>query len=167
MKHLRLAVLLACTYCLSASPVSAQDAPAFKTEAQQATQQLAAAVSLDDARLLPVRRLTQARLAQEAEMRQLYANDPAMLQLKLRNISQEYTTQLSTMLTAAQRQRYLATPAGALPVAVAPLLMPVPAPVATPRKDVVARTVTTSGRRPTAARSQKPTAAMGRRAAGH
>lgn len=129
MKKFYLACLL--IFCLQATTARAQDAAAYKTEALTATQQLAALVTLDDARLLPVRRLTQTRLAQEAEMRQLYANDPAMLQNKLRVIGQEYTTQLGTILTAAQYQRYLAAAAGTLPAAVAAVPLPAPE-VATP-----------------------------------
>ena len=123
MKKLLLVIVFALG-CQLAGTAQAAPPTDFKTEALAATQQLAAVVILDDARLLPVRRLTQARLAQEEEMRQLYANDPAMLQNKLRVIGQEYTAQLSSLLSAAQYQRYLAAAPGMLPAMVAPTLLP-------------------------------------------
>ncbi|AHJ99026.1 hypothetical protein [Hymenobacter swuensis] len=104
-----LCTLLLGTFCLfvfSATAQAQEASPAFKAEALTATRQLAAFIALDDARQLPVRRLTQLRLTQEAEARQLYANDPDMLQKKLTAIGQDYTQQLGTVLTAAQYQRY-------------------------------------------------------------
>lgn len=123
MKKLLLVIILALG-CQLTSTAQADPSTDFKTEALAATRQLAAVVVLDDARLLPVRRLTQARLAQEAGMQLLYANDPAMLRNKLQAIGQEYTAQLSSLLTAAQYQRYLAAAPGALPVTVAPMRLP-------------------------------------------
>jgi hypothetical protein len=127
MKHLYL-VLLAGFSLLSAE-ASAQEAPvAFRSEAATATRQLAAFISLDDARQLPVRRLTQQRMTQEAEARQQYTNDPDMLQKKLTAIGQEYTAQLQQVLTPAQYQRYVAAGSGLLPASVAAVVVPLPAP---------------------------------------
>ena len=130
MKHLYTTLLVA--FCLSASArAQAQESsPALKTEAVAATRQLAALISLDDARQLPVRRLTQVRLTQEADARQTYSNDPDMLQKKLLAIGQEYTQQLGQLLTPAQYQRYLAAAPGALPATVAAVPLPAPAPAA-------------------------------------
>lgn len=117
------------TFCLLvlSVPAQAQEAsPAFKAEALTATRQLAAFIALDDARQLPVRRLTQLRLTQEAEARQLYANDPDMLQKKLTAIGQDYTQQLGTVLTSTQYQRYLGAASGLLPSAVAAISLPAP-----------------------------------------
>lgn len=74
MKTLCITLLsFVCSILLSAPMVQAQEAaPAFRAEATTATRQLAAAISLDDARQLPVRRLIQLRLSQEAEVRQQY-----------------------------------------------------------------------------------------------
>ncbi|RSK35354.1 hypothetical protein [Hymenobacter metallilatus] len=127
MKH-RFVLLLATVYLLSFAQAKAQEASsAFKTEALAATRQLAAFISLDDARQLPVRRLTQARLTQEADARQLYANDADMLQKKLSAIGQEYTKQLEQVLTPAQYQRYVAAAPGTLPATVAAKVAPAPA----------------------------------------
>ncbi|MFD2787449.1 hypothetical protein [Hymenobacter rubripertinctus] len=108
-------------------PARAQEAaPAFKEEAMTITRQLAAFISLDDARQLPVRRLTQQRLSEQADARQLYANDPDMLQQKLTAIGQAYTTQLGTILAPAQYERYLAAAPGTLHAAVAAVRTPAP-----------------------------------------
>lgn len=129
------AIVLCAFFLLPALSVSAQEAaPAFKAEALTATRQLAALISLDDARQLPVRRLTQLRLTQEAEVAQLYANDPDMLRKKRTAIGQEYTQQLSQVLTAAQYQRYMSAAAGVLPASVAA----VPAPSTEPALPVAA-----------------------------
>jgi hypothetical protein len=112
--------LLGMALLLAPAAVPAQDsAPAYKAEATTATRQLAGLISLDDARQLPVRRLTQLRLAQEAEVRQVYNNDPDMLRKKLTAIGQEYTLQLGTLLTPTQYQRYLNLAEGSLPASVA------------------------------------------------
>ena len=118
--------------CLLLQPVArAQDtSSAFKEEATTITRQLAAYISLDDARQLPVRRLTQQRLSQETDARQLYSNDPDMLQKKLTAIGQDYTSQLGTILTATQYERYLAAAPGVLPSSVAAIRMPAPVAIA-------------------------------------
>lgn len=139
--------LLGMALLLAPAAVPAQDsAPAYKAEATTATRQLAGLISLDDARQLPVRRLTQLRLAQEAEVRQVYNNDPDMLRKKLTAIGQEYTLQLGTLLTPTQYQRYLNLAEGSLPASVAavpaaariaaagPATAPTTAPKSTPAK---------------------------------
>ena len=87
----------------------AQQSPAtLKSQAMEATRQLAARISLDDARTMQVRRLTLERLTLESDLQQLYANDPTMLQNKVRVAEQEYGDKLKTILTDAQYQRYTA-----------------------------------------------------------
>ncbi|WP_139925810.1 hypothetical protein [Hymenobacter sp. DG01] len=126
MKKLSAAFLLFLS-CQVGSLAQEPDNAAFRTEALTATQKLAAVIALDDARLIPVRRLTQNRLAQEADVRRLYTNDPAMLTAKLRVIGQEYTTQLGTLLTPTQYERYLAVAPGTLPATIASVRMLQPA----------------------------------------
>ncbi len=116
---------------LAAPAVWAQEAaPALREEATAATRQLAAFVSLDDARQLPVRRLVQTRLTQEADMRQQYANNPDMLQKKLAAIGLNYTEQLRGILSPTQYGKLLMAPAGKLPPAVAAVRAPAPTPIA-------------------------------------
>ncbi|RSK51343.1 hypothetical protein [Hymenobacter rigui] len=152
---------LLAAFCLfSFTQLHAQEAsPAFKSEATAATRQLAALISLDDARQLPVRRFTQIRLTQEAEARQLYANDADMLGKKLADIGQEYTRQLEQVLTATQYQRFLAAAPGMLPASVAAVAAPQPAAqpaasVAPPQPAVPAIVSKSQPSRPTA----RPTA---------
>jgi hypothetical protein len=145
----------------------AQEAtPALREQATAATRKLAAFISLDDARQLPVRRLVQLRLSQEAEVRPQYANDPDMLQKKLTAIGREYTAQLSSILSPNQFARLLAATPDALPAAVAAVPLteseaaptpvaaaPVAAPVAAPapRKAPPARAPTAARPRPAVA----------------
>ncbi|SNC75302.1 hypothetical protein SAMN06265337_2806 [Hymenobacter gelipurpurascens] len=97
-------VVLGCTHT-----ALAQQSPAtLKSQAMEATQKLAARISLDDARTMQVRRLTLERLTQESDLQQLYANDPSMLQNKARVLEQEYSEKLKSVLTDSQYQRYLA-----------------------------------------------------------
>ncbi|MCA8831554.1 hypothetical protein [Hymenobacter pini] len=164
MKHLYLLVLAG--FCLLAHPhARAQEAsPAFKTEALTATRQLAAFVSLDDARQLPVRKLTQARLAQEAEVRQQYTNDADMQQKKLAAIGQEYTAQLQQILSPAQYQRYVAAAPGVLPPSVAAVLLPQPAPVAVTHAATVTKPAEAKPKAPVARKpAASPTKAAVRR----
>lgn len=130
MKNLLLALLsLAGLLVLGPTAARAQEAaPALREQATAATRTLATFISLDDARQLPVRRLVQLRLSQEAEARTQYADDPAMLQNKLTAIGHEYTTQLRTILNPAQFERLLAAAPEALPATVAAVRLPEPAP---------------------------------------
>ncbi|WP_426493061.1 hypothetical protein [Hymenobacter sp. 102] len=125
MKHLYLFLLAG--FSLLNAEARAQETPTeYRSEAAAATRQLAAFISLDDARQLPVRRLTQQRMAQEAEARQQYSNDADMLQKKLAAVGQEYTAQLQQVLTPAQFQRYVTAQAGSLPASVAAVVPPAP-----------------------------------------
>lgn len=156
------AALLLFLGCQVVSLAQEPDNTAFRTEALTATQKLAAVIGLDDARLLPVRRLTQTRLAQEADARRLYANDPAMLTAKLRVIGQEYTTQLGTLLTPTQYERYLAVAPGILPATVAAVRILPPALVAgAPAKPAspLKKATPTAPQNPTPAVRSKPAAA--------
>ncbi|MBT9391854.1 hypothetical protein KLP40_01655 [Hymenobacter sp. NST-14] len=126
MKRFFLLLLGSCALLLPLNSRAQEVSAAYRTEAITITRQLAAFIVLDDARQLPVRRLTQQRLSQETEARQLYANDPDMLQKKLTAIGQEYTLQLGSLLSAAQYERYLAAAPGTLPASVAAIRQPAP-----------------------------------------
>ncbi|WP_026351353.1 hypothetical protein [Hymenobacter aerophilus] len=135
MKTLYLALLnLAGLLLLTSTAVRAQEtAPALREQATTATRTLAAFISLDDARQLPVRRLVQLRLSQEAEARAQYADDPAMLSNKLTAIGREYTAQLGAILSPTQLERLLTAAPNALPATVAAVPLPAaPAPVTAP-----------------------------------
>ncbi|SDY73400.1 hypothetical protein [Hymenobacter psychrophilus] len=161
MKTLYLA-LLNLLLLLPAAARAQETVPALREQATAATRTLAAFVSLDDARQLPVRRLVQLRLSQEAEVRTQYADDPAMLQNKLTAIGREYTTQLSTTLSPAQFERLLAAAPNTLPATVAIVRQPGPttSPVAVPataptvEKAPVARRPATAPARPATATSR-------------
>ncbi len=105
-----------------------ESASAMREEATAATRQLAAFISLDDARQLPVRRLVQVRLTQEADMRQQYTNDPDMLRKKLAAIGLDYTDQLRGILSPNQYEKLLTATPGKLPTAVAAVRPPAPTP---------------------------------------
>ncbi|WP_126546860.1 hypothetical protein [Hymenobacter amundsenii] len=145
---------------LSAPAVWAQQvAPAMREEATAATCQLAAFISLDDARQLPVRRLVHIRLTQEADVRQQYTNDPDMLQKKLEAIGLDYTDQLHSILSPTQYEKLLKAAPGRLPDVVAAMRPPAPTPppLATPATLVTAPPASgrTAGPKPTT----KPTPA--------
>lgn len=163
MRIFYLALLILSSLLLRPAAARAQEAtPALREQATTATRLLAAFVSLDDARQLPVRRLVQLRLSQEADVRTQYADDPTMLQNKLTAIGREYTAQLSTILSPAQFGRLLAAAPNALPAAVAAVRQPAPAPspAAAPlpapivKKAPLARRPATAPARPAAATSR-------------
>ncbi|RYU76424.1 hypothetical protein [Hymenobacter persicinus] len=100
----------------------AQQGPDLRTQATEATRKLAQQISLDDARSIQVRRFTYERLVQEAEVTRMYADDPAMLQNKMRVVGEEYAEKLKGVLSDAQFQRY-----ATLNAAVAPTTASAPA----------------------------------------
>lgn len=85
----------------------AQQAPdSLRTRATETTRQLAGRISLDDARMIQVRRLTYDRLVKEGQVATLYNDDPPMLKNKMRAIEQDYSDNLKAILTESQFQRY-------------------------------------------------------------
>ncbi|UOQ53180.1 hypothetical protein [Hymenobacter cellulosivorans] len=97
------------------------------------TRALAQHIALDDARTQQVKRFTYERLVQEAEIKQMYSIDPAMLQSKMAVVEKEYAEKLKGVLSDAQYQRYenyvatINAPVAAPTTAAAPVAPPVSA----------------------------------------
>jgi hypothetical protein len=113
MKKISAALVLMLAFGCTQAALAQQSPATLKSQAMEATRHLAARISLDDARTMQVRRLTLERLTQENDLQQLYANDPAMLQNKVRVLEQEYGDKLKSILTDSQYQRYVAQLASA------------------------------------------------------
>lgn len=109
MKKHTLLVLIGALALVFSTASAQQPNEQLRTEAMETTRQLAAKISLDDARTVQVRRLTYDRLVKESEVNTLYSDDAVMRQNKLRVIGEEYAEKLKGVLTEAQYQRYAAT----------------------------------------------------------
>ncbi|GAB3834306.1 hypothetical protein [Hymenobacter jeollabukensis] len=96
------------TTCLSLLLVGAfaQGTPSISQRAADYTRTLAPRLGLDDARQLQVKRLTISRMEKEQEIDRMYVGDEAVRQPKLQAVAEEYRTNLKTLLTAAQYQRF-------------------------------------------------------------
>lgn len=104
----------------------AQQTPDLRARATEDTRKLAQQISLDDARMFQVKRLTYDRLVQENDLKQMYSIDPALLQSKMAVVAKEYAEKLKQVLTDTQYQRYVAVSTPAAPAAT---VAAVPAPV--------------------------------------
>lgn len=108
MKRLRLLLLLvlSTTYAFAELPQQPTSGGGLREQAMEATRKLAAQISLDDARVVQVRRFMYERLQQESQIASTYSNDPAMRQNKLHVIEQEFAEKLKGVLTETQLSRY-------------------------------------------------------------
>ncbi|GAB2960765.1 hypothetical protein GCM10027048_30810 [Hymenobacter coalescens] len=102
MKKLVTSALLALCF----TGAYAQSNPSIPQRATEFTRALAPQVGLDDARQLQVKRLTVSRLEKEQEIDRMYTGDEAMRQPKLQAVAEEYRTNLKSLLTPTQYQRY-------------------------------------------------------------
>ncbi|MCC3159193.1 hypothetical protein LJ737_18270 [Hymenobacter sp. 15J16-1T3B] len=96
------------TACLSLLLVGAyaQGSPSISQRATEFTRSLAPHVGLDDARQIQVKRLTVSRMEKEQEIDRMYVGDEAVRQPKLQAVAEEYRTNLKSLLTPAQYQRF-------------------------------------------------------------
>jgi biopolymer transport protein ExbD len=108
MKPVRVFLLLISFFIFSLPSHAQQLSDTLRQQANEVARKLAAEISLDDARVLQVRRLAYERLTQEKEVTQLYKIDKAMQANKLRVIQEDFATKLKGAVTAAQYSRYLA-----------------------------------------------------------
>ena len=87
-------------------------------QANDAARRLAVEISLDDARILQVRRLAYEQLAQKQEITRQYSIDPEMHANKMRVLEADFATKLKGVVSEAQYNRYLAQHPSAVPAPV-------------------------------------------------
>jgi hypothetical protein len=120
MKSIRISLLLLSLLLFSLSTHAQQVTDTLRQQANEVARKLATDISLDDARVLQVRRLAYERLTQEKEIAQLYSIDKAMQANKIRVVQEDFAAKLKSVVTEAQYKRYIAH---------YPSLAPAPAPV--------------------------------------
>jgi len=98
--------LAALTFALAS--FAQQPTDILREQANETARKLALELSLDDARILQVRRLAYEQLTQANEIAQLYSVDPAMRANKMRVLQDDFATKLKDVVTTAQYNRYLA-----------------------------------------------------------
>lgn len=111
--------LLLITVLTSSACLAQQPTDTLRQQANEVARRLALEISLDDARVLQVRRLAYEQIAQKSEIMHLYSIDPVMCANKMRVLERDFATKLKGVVSEAQYTRYLAQYPASAPAPVA------------------------------------------------
>ena len=110
MKNLTLTIAFGLLFGFSAM---AQNQPVnnnlgLDSKVTEETRAMAQKIGLNEREYITLRKLNQERIAQTAEVENMYSNDPAMRDMKIREIDEHYEARLIAVLNPKQQEAYAA-----------------------------------------------------------
>lgn len=96
-------------FTLSAGNAFAQERPVAKnldSKVTSVTRTMASELGLNEMEYIKLKDLNRDRLIKQREIRKMYSNDQAMLDMKMNELGSNYEAELNSFLTDTQREAY-------------------------------------------------------------